>query len=477
MESPKVLVTITSYNRQRSLTNLVAALRDSESQSIIPEIIIFDDCSDWDVESLACTGVQVVRNPEHRGKAGFWRTFNDVFAYCKEHEYDYYIILPDDVSPCPDFIETGIDAYIASGGICISPLLTNYTLLPGKSRWGGRPIERKDGYYVTHYFDCCTICRRDFFEALDWHLLEILPSPNPLRSSGVGKQVTVKLQAQGRKMCHVGRTLLTIVEQDSLLNPEERKIHPMIANWEDNYNCVDVHMASLYREGFVLKTLESIVSQPEVATVYLTLNSYTKPQYDETMAGIKQLVLKYGTRIVTRRAKNQKGSNEKLSQLSKSTAPYIAFADDDIIYKPDHFLRLTHGIRRHNAAAGLHGGRLKRFPIVKYYHGDRQMFAWNITVEEDTKVDILGMGVGMIRRDWFTDAELKDLYDNAPTTSMDDLIISCALSAKGIDRYVVAHQPKSISIKPPHPNDNYVYDQYKDNDREQVEYLNKHLHR
>lgn len=477
MEQPSVLVAITSYNRQDELINLIASLQDEEHQSIIPDIAVFDDCTPT-LSILRGMGIKFIQSTEHRGKAGFWKTYNDMIAYIKDRpEYEYIIILPDDVEPCPDFINKAIKAYNDCGGICISPLLTNRSLAPGISRWGRKPIERKDGYYITHYFDCCGIMRRDFFEELHWLLAPIAPNPDPHRSSGVGRQITLRLQEKGLRMCHVERTLLTIVPSESQMNPEERKRHPMVANYEDNYECVDVHMASLYRDGHLLKTLKTLCGQPEVATVYVTLNNYTAEQYKETMAGIKSLMAETGCKIVTRRAKNQKGSNEKLSQLAKSTAPYIAFADDDILYPADYFLRLIHGMRLHNGGVSFHGGILKRFPTDKYYDGGREMRSWNITVPEDTKVDIMGSGVGMIRREWFTDAELKALYADAPATSMDDIILSCVLSQKGIERWVLAHPARIIATKEPHPDDNYVYDRYKNDDAEQVAYINKHLRR
>ena len=471
MEQPTTLIIITAYNRNETLWRLVDHLLAESSA----DFVIFDDKSDKPL-TICSPRVTQITNPEHRGKAGFWKTYNDIFAYCKEHEYDYYIILPDDVEPCPEFVKEAIASYENAGKpICLSPLLTNRSLLPGISRWGRKPIERKDGYYLTHYFDCCTVCRRDFFEALHWLLAPIAPHPDPHRSSGVGRQITLRLQEKGLRMCHVERTLLTIVPSDSQMNPEERKRHPMVANYEDNYRCVDVHMASLYRGGHLLKTPQTICGQPEVATVYVTLNNYTQPQYNETMVGIKDLQKQFGCKIVTRRAKNQKGSNEKLSQLAKSTAPYIAFADDDILYPKDYFLRLIHGIRLHNGGVAFHGGILKHFPTDKYYDGGREMKSWNITVPEDTPVDIMGSGVGLIRREWFTDAELKALYADAPATSMDDIILSCVLSQKGIDRWVLAHPARIIKTKEPAPDDNYVYDRYRDNDSEQVAYINANL--
>ena len=227
-EQPRVLVAITSYNREKSLWALVDKLLEYENC----KIIIFDDLTP-NIDKSRLGGRVTMHQPdEHCGKAGFWKVYNHMFEVFKAHQadYDYYIILPDDVEPCPDFIEKAIKAYNDCGGICISPLLTNRSLAPGISRWGRKPIERKDGYYLTHYFDCCTVCRRDFFEALHWLLAPIAPHPDPHRSSGVGRQITLRLQEQGKRMCHVERTLLTIVPSDSQMNPEERKRHPMVAN-------------------------------------------------------------------------------------------------------------------------------------------------------------------------------------------------------------------------------------------------------
>ena len=476
MEQPRVLVAITSYNRQDELINLCASLQDDEHQSIIPDIAVFDDCTP-SLTIFRGPGIKLIQSAEHRGKAGFWKTYNDIFAYCKEHEYDYYIILPDDVEPCPDFVAKAIEAYDKAGCICLSPLLTNRSLLPGISRWGMKPIVLRDWGYETSYFDCCTICRRDFFEVLNWHMMEILPSNNPFRSSGVGRQITTRLQAANKRMGHVRRTLLSIAETESQMNPQERLKHPMYADWRDNEPCVDIHMAALWRGGHVLKTADSLFAQPELDTLFVTLNDYTAEQFKNTKGALLIMADIKKKKVVVRRGKNLKGSNEKLSQLSKSKAKYIAFADDDILYPENHLHRLICGVNVHNAAVSLHGAVLKRFPIQKYYSGDRHMYSCNGSVAEDTKVDIIGSGVGLIRREWFTPEELKALYADAPAVSMDDIILSCALAQKGISCWVLEHSSGVIRLKEYKESDGYVYDQYKDNDSAQVEYVNSHFKR
>ena len=469
----KVLVVITTYNRNYNLLNLTEQLLN-ESEA---DIVVFDDKSDKPMK-IGSNRVTQITTPEHRGKAGFWKTWQDIFDYCKEHEYDYYIFLQDDVLPCPNFIERAIDIYNEAESICVSPIRTNYSMYQGKSRWGDKPVERHKNYTVSHYFDCFSIVKRDFFEVLDWMILPIAPSADPFKSSGVGRQITRRLQEKGWKMSHVNRTLLStaIDPTASSMNKQERQRHPMVADWSDNENCVDVHMAALWRGGHVVKTAESLLQNPELLTLFVTLNSFTPEQFKAVKYDLKVLSEKYGRKIVVRKGTNAKGSNEKLSQLPKSKAKYIAFADDDIVYPQDYFLRLIHGIRIHDAAVSFHGSDLIEFPTKKYY-GGRRMYSFNASVYEDTRADLIGTGVAMLKREWFTDEELKALYVDAPATSMDDIIVSCLLSQKGIERWVLEHQSGCIRLKEKVASDNYVYDTYRDNDSEQVAYINANYRR
>ena len=467
----KVLVCIASYNRQESLARFVKAI----GQDGNCDIAIFDDKSpNWTIPFVGGQEVKVITAPEHRGKEGFWRTYNDIFTYCKEHEHEYYIIMPDDVIACPHFVKKAIEAYDKADCICLSPFLTNRSILSGVSRWGGRSIRRHEWGYETHYFDCCGIMKRDFFEVLNWNMLPIAPSPDPYRSSGVGRQITTRLQSAGKKMGHVSRTLLSTTDDLSSMNPEERERHPMWACWADNDYCVDVHMASLWRGGHIVKTAASLFSQPELHTLFVTLNNYTDEQYRNVCASLKAMAQENDKKVVIRRAKNKKGSNEKLSQLAKSKSKYIAFADDDIIYPADYLLRLINGCNIHNAAVSFHGGVLREWPCKKYYDGGREMKSWNISLDKDTPVDILGTGVGLLKRVWFTEDEWRELYNGAPEISMDDIYLSCILAQKGIGRFVLEHPGRCITIKPAEPEDGYVYDQYRDNDKAQVAWINEH---
>ena len=479
MEQPRVLVAITSYNREESLCPLIINI-GAEYENC--DFVVFDDRSDAVPFLKESEHLKIIISPEHRGKAGFWKTYNDIFAYCKEHEYDYYIILPDDVEPCPDFVNKAIEAYDKAGCICLSLLLTNRSFWNGFSRWGLRNVLPRDWGYLSHYFDCEGIMKRDFFEALDWHLAPMVHSGDPYRSSGVGMQITKRLQAKGLRLGHVKQTLLATTEGPSVMNELERKRHPLFADWRDNEPCVDVHMASLWRGGHVVKTVESLMKQPELNQIFITLNSYTQEQYKAVKYDLKVLSEKYGKKVTTRKANNEKASNEKLSQLPKSKTKYIAFADDDVIYPPDYLRHMIAGCNANNAMVSLHGGIFVEWPIRKYYGQSRQCLSWQRQLQDDAQVDVLGNVFTLFRREWFSTEEMTALYKNATAVSMDDIYLACLASQKGIRRVVLEHRydvgsPLCPTHKEKQPGDNYVYDQYCNSDSEQVEYLNEHYKR
>ena len=460
----KTLVIITSYNRAESLWRMVDRLLAESSA----DFVIFDDKSDKPL-TICSPRVTQITNHGHRGKAGFWKTYNDIFNYCRDHVYDYYIILPDDVYPCSNFVAKAIEAFDAANCICMCPLLTNRSISAGVSRWGGKKIEPRDDYYRTHYFDCCGVVKRYFFEQLDWKVYPIQPSTNKFMSSGVGKQITLRLQEKRGVMCHVKRTLLSTTDDISQMNAEERKRHPMYANFEDNANSVDVYMASLWRGGHVIKTSMSLLRQPELNTLTICCNNYTDEQWERICSELND------DRVLLYRTNNEKRSNEKLRYLHSSKAKYIAMADDDLVYPEDYLLRMIAGCNIHDAVVSLHGSQFKEFPVRKYYGRSRRVLSWNKQLEQDTKVDVVGNGFALFKREFFTEDELKALYDDAPDVSMDDILMSCLCKKEGIDMYVLAHGGHPATHKPISPFDNYVFDEYKDNDGYQVNYLNTHL--
>lgn len=50
---------------------------------------------------------------------------------------------------------------------------------------------------------------------------------------------------------------------------------------------VDVFIASLYRQGHIVKTVESLWKNPQVSTITVVLNNYTNEQYRDVFAGLK----------------------------------------------------------------------------------------------------------------------------------------------------------------------------------------------
>ena len=89
-----------------------------------------------------------------------------------------------------------------------------------------------------------------------------------------------------------------------------------------NNKLVDIYMASLWRQGHVIKTIKSLLLNPEFGTATISCNNYTDEQW-----GIVNKELN-DSRIILHRTNNEKGSNEKLKFIAVGDNYYICLADD-----------------------------------------------------------------------------------------------------------------------------------------------------
>lgn len=72
---------------------------------------------------------------------------------------------------------------------------------------------------------------------------------------------------------------------------------------------------------------------------------------------------------------------------------YFLHFDDDIIYPPDYAERIIDGIEKYKreSVVGFHGIKFDHFPVTEYKK-QKTMFQYFKTVEEDTRVDVIGTG-------------------------------------------------------------------------------------
>ena len=223
-------------------------------------------------------------------------------------------------------------------------------------------------------------------------------------------------------------------------------------------------MASLWRQGHVVKTIKSLLLNPEVGTVTICCNNYTDQQWEFVGNELND------PKITLHRTNNEKGSNEKLRFIGTGVNFYICLADDDLIYPPDYLNKLIQGCEKYNAHVSLHGRTIPKSFIHSYYGQPIIVFRGVMTVEQDVEVDIIGCGMSIFKREFYNN--LNDWYDFCGTTSMDDIYVNYFAKKKGIKRIVLAHQEGYLKHKQQFPEDDYVFDKHRYNDKVQTEFIN-----
>ena len=232
---------------------------------------------------------------------------------------------------------------------------------------------------------------------------------------------------------------------------------------------VDVYVASLWRQGHVVKTVGSLLLNPDLGTITISCNNYTDEQWEFVTTKLTD------HRITFHRTDNEKGSNEKLRFISIGVNFYVSLADDDLIYPPNYLSKLINGCEKYNAHISLHGRILSKGIIESYYRDYVENFRCLGTVVNDIEVDLIGTGVSLFKRDFYDD--LDKWYDFCGTTSMDDIYVNYFAKKRGIRRIVLAHNEGYLQHKQQCVEDNYVFNKYAvtGNDKVQTDFINKYF--
>lgn len=228
---------------------------------------------------------------------------------------------------------------------------------------------------------------------------------------------------------------------------------------------VDIYMASLWRQGHVVKTVKSLLLNPEVGSITIACNNYTDEQWKFVCEELND------SKITLHRTNNEKGSNEKLRFIGTGSNYYICLADDDLIYPPDYLNKLIQGCEKYNAMVSLHGRIIPKGIINSYYGQPLAVFRSLGTVVQDVEVDIVSNCGSLFKRHFYDD--LNIWYEFCGTTSMDDIYVNYFAKKKGIRRIVLAHYEGYLKHKEQLPEDDYVFDKHRFDDKVQTDFINK----
>lgn len=229
MKDSKICVFITTYNRQKELKKLLDDIFSNQIQKI--QIFVFDDNSE-ETYDLSNYSVKYLKFIENHGKKKFWKIINQIFKLCKNIESDYYFFLQDDQRIPNNFFEKAIEIFENIDDekkISLELRTDNRT---ERSNWTKfDPIDLGD-YIRTQWVELDFVCKYNFFQKLNFELKPIEEKrweKDPNLSTGVGHQISIRLNDQGLSMFHVKKSLISHGDVESKLFPELRKKEKLIA--------------------------------------------------------------------------------------------------------------------------------------------------------------------------------------------------------------------------------------------------------
>lgn len=223
-------IVITTYNRELMLKCLLNDIFKNKKYKI--HVVIFDDGSQekYDLSGYSVKYIKYIKN---NGLKRVWSVITDTFKYCKNINAEYFVYLQDDLRLKPKFFEESVRIF---NSIPDENKITLGTLMiesqRNKPKWTDfMPIEYID-YYKTQWCELVFICKYEFFEELDFRIIEIPESrwrKNPNISCGVGEQISHRLLEKGLNMYHVTESLTIHGDHESRFLPDLRKIEKLIA--------------------------------------------------------------------------------------------------------------------------------------------------------------------------------------------------------------------------------------------------------
>ncbi len=227
-------VFIPTFNRAENLLVLLAQL-EQESAGFDVAVDVFDDASTADYSRVeewirsAKIPVAMHRHATNRGKRGFWKTFNDAFRIMVTAPRDAMVVLQDDAELCEGFFDAVIEYWSAiDDARKIAMNIQRNNLGDGQiwqAKEGTLMALRDRSIWFSGWFDGMWFGTRDTLEALSYVVHPIDPrrwDQDPLLSSGVGQQLTDRLNTAGYNIYMPSQSLVRMIPGVSHMNPEAR---------------------------------------------------------------------------------------------------------------------------------------------------------------------------------------------------------------------------------------------------------------
>ena len=216
-------IIITTYNRPEFLKKLLDDINLNKKDYKIL-IAIFNDGSnvEYDLKEYTVTKFDIYPN---MGKKRYFNVINKTFEFVKTVESKYFIYLPDDIRLVDNFFDETkrlYDSIDSRKKICLN-ILTDDRI--HRENWGYPKGIDLGEYYKTQWNDLCFISEKKFFEELEYKIHNIPLTrwvKNPNLSSGVGHQITDRLNKKRFFLYHTKKSMVIHGSHESKMNYSER---------------------------------------------------------------------------------------------------------------------------------------------------------------------------------------------------------------------------------------------------------------
>ncbi|WP_152088712.1 glycosyltransferase, partial [Limnospira platensis] len=444
-----IKIVIPSFNRHIFLRRLLANI-DREADDYDVSVDVFDDGSQDPVVENANDYPNLASLAVHRynnyGKTQYWQLVNHIFKSLSKQNADLFIYMPDDIEICPGFFQKVVSQWYAISDP--QKIVLNLGLDNRTQCWTGfERVKCRFGeteVFKTQWVDMLMLFERSFLEALDYRIQPIGLSrwqKNPNLSSGVGAQISQRLHSFGFSLYQVSEYLISHGDHESMMNPEERKINPLIATYAGDRNNQQSDRQSVNSKTVKLDRITaSLASIPDrEESLEVTVNTLY-PQVDRLNVylndypTIPNFLIREKIHVARSQIHGDLGDSGKFFWCEEVKG-YHFTCDDDLAYPPDYIETLIAKIEQYErkAVVGVHGS-IFRQPFYSYQKS-RNVFHCLYEVKEDTFVQHLGTGAMA-----YHTSAIEVLRNEFEHINMGDIWFSLLAQRYKIPRIVIKHQ-------------------------------------
>jgi hypothetical protein len=236
--APDLLVVVMTYSRPDACSQVLTRLGQAverRGQRARTAIVVFRDACDRDYsqvqQQMPAVGDTTLWLDAGRrlGKQEFWRSYQAAMYLAQRWQPARTLFLHDDVDFGADLLDDADAIWQATSDDPLRRVL--YLMSSSKDEENGRWVQfsRRDlpekACRLTNWFDLqAFMVDRRFFELLNYRMVPIHPNRwkrRPTMSSGVGRQLTMRLRGRGN-VYQAWPPLVSHGAEPSIANPEAR---------------------------------------------------------------------------------------------------------------------------------------------------------------------------------------------------------------------------------------------------------------